>query len=53
MAHVRSYHPTAVFECLWPLDANQGKPAPDAAFRKLLMHVNLPNEWKTSSYGIK
>jgi hypothetical protein len=53
IAYVRSYHPTAVFECLWPLDANQGKPAPDAAFRRLLMHVNLPNEWKTSSYGIK
>ncbi|MCX6621253.1 MAG: hypothetical protein NTY38_09260, partial [Acidobacteria bacterium] len=53
MAYVRSYHPTAVFECLWPLDANQGKPAPDAAFRRLLMHVNLPNEWKTSSCGIK
>ena len=53
MAYVRSYHPTAVFECLWPLDANQGKPAPSPEFRRLLMHVNLPNEWKTSSYGIK
>jgi hypothetical protein len=53
ISYVRSYHPTAVFECLWPLDANQGKPSPDVAYRRLLMHVNLPNEWKTSSYGIK
>ena len=53
IAYVRSYHPAAVFECLWPLDANQGKPAPYAAFRRLLMHVNLPHQWKNSSYGIK
>ncbi len=46
IAHVRQFHPTAVFECLWPLDANQGKPAPDPAFRALNFHVNLPNEWK-------
>ena len=53
ISYVRSYHPAAVFECLWPLDANQGKPSPNAAYRGLLMYVNLPNEWKTSSYGIK
>jgi len=53
IAYVRQFHPTAVFECLWPLDANQGKPAPDPAFRALNMHVNLPNEWKTSAYGLK
>ena len=53
IAYVRAYHPTAVFECLWPLDANQGKPAPSPTYRQLLMHVNLPDQWKTSSYGIK
>jgi len=53
IAYVRQFHPTAVFECLWPLDANQGKPAPDPAFRALNFHVNLPNEWKTSAYGVK
>ena len=53
ITYVRQYHPTAVFECLWPLDANQGKPAPDPAHRALNMHVNLPNEWKDSSHGIK
>lgn len=53
ISYVRAYHPSAVFECLWPLDANQGKPSPDAAYRRLLMHVNLPDQWKTSSYGIK
>ena len=26
ISYVRAYHPAAVFECLWPLDANQGKP---------------------------
>jgi hypothetical protein len=51
--YVHSFHPSAVFECLWPLDANQGKPAPDPAFRALNFHVNLPNEWKTSAYGVK
>ncbi|MEB2364246.1 MAG: hypothetical protein OZ929_23160 [Bryobacterales bacterium] len=51
--YVRRFHPTAVFECLWPLDANQGKPAPNPAFRALNFHVNLPNEWKTSGYGVK
>jgi hypothetical protein len=51
--YVRRFHPSAVFECLWPLDANQGKPAPDPAFRALNFHVNLPNEWKTSAYGVK
>jgi hypothetical protein len=53
IGYVRRYHPSAVFECLWPLDANQGKPAPDPAFRALNFHVNLPNEWKTSAYGVK
>jgi len=53
IAYVRQFHPTAVFECLWPLDANQGKPSPDPAFRALNMHVNLPNEWKTSAYGVQ
>ncbi|MCL4797530.1 MAG: hypothetical protein KJZ84_23400 [Bryobacteraceae bacterium] len=48
IGYVRRFHPAAVFECLWPLDANQGKPAPDPAFRALNFHVNLPNEWKTS-----
>jgi hypothetical protein len=51
--YVQRFHPSAVFECLWPLDANQGKPAPDQAFRALNFHVNLPNEWKTSAYGVK
>jgi hypothetical protein len=53
IAYVRQFHPTAVFECLWPLDANQGKPSPDPQFRALNFHVNLPNEWKTSAYGVK
>ncbi len=53
ISYVRRFHPSAVFECLWPLDANQGKPAPDLAFRALNFHVNLPNEWKTSAYGVK
>ncbi len=53
IAYVRAAHPGAQFECLWPLDANQGKPAPDPGFRRLLMHVNLPDEWKDSSRGIK
>lgn len=53
ISYVRAAHPAAVFECLWPLDANQGAPPPDAAYRRLLIHVNLPNEWKNSSYGIK
>lgn len=53
IANVRRFHPSAVFECLWPLDANQGKPAPDPAFRALNLHVNLPNEWKTSASGVK
>jgi hypothetical protein len=53
ISYVRRFHPSAVFECLWPLDANQGKPAPDPAFRALNVHVNLPNEWKTSGYGVK
>jgi hypothetical protein len=53
ISYVRRFHPSAVFECLWPLDANQGKPAPDPAFRALDFHVNLPNEWKTSAYGVK
>ncbi len=53
IAYVRQSHPSAVFECLWPLDANQGKPAPSAVFRRLNMHVNLPNEWKNSSHGVK
>jgi cAMP phosphodiesterase len=44
ISYVRRFHPSAVFECLWPLDANQGKPAPDPAFRALNFHVNLPNE---------
>ena len=53
ISYVRRFHPTAVFECLWPLDANQGKPAPSPDFRALNFHVNLPNEWKTSGYGVK
>jgi hypothetical protein len=53
ISYVRRFHPTAVFECLWPLDANQGKPAPSPEFRALNFHVNLPNEWKTSGYGVK
>jgi hypothetical protein len=53
ISYVRAAHPAAVFECLWPLDANQGKPSPDQAYRRLLMHVNLPAQWKSSSYGIK
>jgi hypothetical protein len=52
-AYVRASHPAAVFECLWPLDANQGKPSPKSQYRQLLMHVNLPDQWKSSSYGIK
>ena len=53
IAYVRASHPAAVFECLWPLDANQGKPSPSPDYRRLLMHVNLPREWGNSSYGIK
>jgi hypothetical protein len=53
ISYVRAAHPAAVFECLWPLDANQGKPSPDPAYRRLLMYVNLPAQWKSSSYGIK
>lgn len=53
IGYVRQYHPAALFECLWPLDANQGKPAPHAQHRRLLMHVNLPEQWKNSSYGVK
>ncbi len=53
IAYVRQFHPTAVFECLWPLDANQGKPAFSPEFRALNFHINLPNEWKTSAYGVK
>jgi hypothetical protein len=53
ISYVRRFHPSAVFECLWPLDANQGKPSPDPKFRALNFHVNLPNEWKTSAYGVK
>ena len=53
IAYVRQYHPTAVFECLWPLDANQGKPAASTEFRQLNMHVNLPEQWKNSRYGVK
>jgi hypothetical protein len=53
IGYVRRFHPSAVFECLWPLDANQGKPAPSPEFRALNFHVNLPNEWKSSVYGVK
>ena len=53
ITYVRAYYPTAVFECLWPFDANQGTPKPSAKFRALNFYVNLPNEWKNSSYGIK
>jgi hypothetical protein len=53
IAHVRASHPAALFECLWPLDANQGRPSPRSLYRQLLMHVNLPREWQNSSYGIK
>ena len=44
IAYVRQFHPTAVFECLWPHDANR---------HRLNFHVNLPIEWKTSAYGVK
>ena len=53
ISYVRASHPEAVFECLWPLDANQGQPSPASKYRRLLMHVNLPEQWKSSSYGIK
>ncbi|MCL4486934.1 MAG: hypothetical protein M1570_02230, partial [Chloroflexi bacterium] len=53
IAYVRASHPAAVFECLWPLDANQGQPSPKSKYRQLLMHVNLPEQWKSSSYGVK
>ena len=53
IAYVRQYHPAAVFECLWPLDANQGKPAPSPEFRALNFNVNLPEQWKNSAYGVK
>jgi hypothetical protein len=53
ITYVRQYHPTAVFECLWPLDANQGSPAPSSKYRALNFYVNLPNEWKNSAYGIQ
>ena len=53
ITYVRSYHPTAVFECLWPLDANQGMPKPSPKYRALNFYVNLPSQWKNSSYGIK
>ena len=52
ISYVRASHPAALFECLWPLDANQGKPGA-GTYRRLLMHVNLPREWQNSSYGIK
>ena len=52
ISYVRASHPAALFECLWPLDANQGKPGA-GSYRRLLMHVNLPREWQNSSYGIK
>jgi len=52
ISYVRAFHPAALFECLWPLDANQGKPG-GGTYRRLLMHVNLPREWQNSSYGIK
>ena len=51
--YVRRFHPSAIFECLWPLDANQGNPAPNQGFRALNFHVNLPRQWKTSAYGVK
>ena len=53
LSYVRRFHPSVVFECLRPLDANLGKPAPEPAFRALNFPVNLPNEWKTSAYGVK
>ena len=52
ISYVRASHPPALFECLWPLDANQGAPGA-GSYRRLLMHVNLPREWQNSSYGIK
>ena len=52
ISYVHASHPAALFECLWPLDANQGKPG-NGTYRRLLMHVNLPREWQNSSYGIK
>jgi hypothetical protein len=53
ITYVRSYHPAAVFECLWPLDANQGMSKPSLKYRALNFFVNLPSQWKNSSYGIK
>ena len=53
ISYVRQFHPTAAFECLWPLDANQGEPPPSPRYRRLNMHVNLPEQWKTSAYGVK
>jgi hypothetical protein len=53
ISYVRRFHPSAVFECLWPLDANQGEPAPSPQFRQLNFHVNLPEQWKTSAHGVK
>ena len=51
ISYVRSYHPAAVFECLWPLDANQGKPAPNAAYRGLLCTSTCPTSGRPPRTG--
>jgi hypothetical protein len=44
IAYVRQFHPAAVFECLWPLDANR---------YPLNFFVNLPIQWRTAAYGVR
>ena len=54
IAYVRAYHPAAVFECLWPLDANQGKPSPEPDLPATADATSTcRTQWKTSAYGIK
>jgi hypothetical protein len=35
------------------LTRTRGSPLRTPTYRRLLMHVNLPNQWKNSSYGIE
>ena len=51
ITYVRGYHPTAVFECLWPLDANQGAPKPSAKFRALNYYVTCRTNGRTPPTG--
>ena len=44
ISYVRAYHPAAVFECLWPLDANQGKPSPQREVTGALLMLRQPAE---------